>query len=102
MSDKQKEVENFAYQFGEHCLKFSTHVHYDKFVQELIQDLSEHLNINQLTELQNYVDRLAQQRIKEEKSGGPEYFIVRKGSKGSSDEDSSDSDREADIYADFM
>ena len=96
-----KEAEKFASDFGEHMVDFNNNINYKNFVEDLIKDLAAEMDIRQLTELQQFVDRLAQTRAKEEKSGNVEYMFTKKAQKSSSDDDSY-SDNEADLYADFM
>ncbi|EAX90739.1 hypothetical protein TVAG_092120 [Trichomonas vaginalis G3] len=99
----QKDFENFAYEFGEHCFKFNTHEYYKKFVDELIHDIAQDLTAPQLHEIQQIIDKATATRIKEEKAGDVEFLIHRKAKKlGSSDDDDSSDDNQADLYVDFM
>jgi len=98
MSKTTQELEDFAYNLGEHCLKFNTHVHYKEFVKGLVLEMAKDLKQDQLFDLVKFVDRLATSRQKEEKSGNINYYIKRK--VGNSDNEGEDSD--VDDMADFM
>ena len=99
-----KEVETFASDFGEHMSDFFNNINYKNFVQELVKDLANEMDIRQLADLQQFVDRLVQTRAKEEKNGDVQYMFHKKAHKNSSSDDDDDSsdNNEADLYADFM
>ena len=101
MSDKgPKEIENFAYQFGEHCTEFNTHIHFKQFVQDLIKDLTSDFDENQLSQLSAYLDRLAKSRAKE----GNDFVLVKKYVKDadSDDDDDENEQNEEESGSDFM
>lgn len=105
MADKSaKDFEEFAYQFGEHCLQFNTHEYYKKWVEELIKDLTKDFTPPQIIEIEQIIRKVAETRIKQQKTNDVEYFIHRKNTRLRSDDDDAEgsSDNEADLYVDFM
>ena len=97
-----KEVETFASDFGEHMVDFFSNINYKNFVEELVKDLASDMDIRQLADLQQFIDRLVQTRAREEKNGDVQYMFQKKTQNSSSDDDDSSGDNEADLYADFM
>lgn len=99
MSEKgPKEIEQFAFEFGEHCTKFNNHIHFKEFIGGLVKDLAEDLDEKQKAILQEYVERLARAHSKEKEG------LIKKYAKDqisdSSDESQEEEDNDPD--ADFM
>ena len=99
MSEKgPKEIEQFAFEFGEHCAKFNNHIHFKQFIEDLVKDLAGDLDEKQKAILQEYVERLAHARGKEKEG------LLRKYAKDQNSDSSDESEEEEDNDpdADFM
>lgn len=90
MSGKSpKEIEEFAYEFGNHCREFNTHEYYKKFIEDLMKDLTKDFSQAQIRELQQYIEKIAAARAKQAKDNADDSANAKN---NSSEDQNSDSD----------
>ncbi len=90
-----EDLQNFAYDLGEHCQSFNNHIQYKQFVKDLIKAVAQDLSQSELEQVRGHVARLATKRIKEEKTGQVTHVLVGK-------QASDDDDAAWGVYDDFM
>jgi hypothetical protein len=91
------ELQDFAYTLGEHTEKFSSHLQYKQFVQDLLSDVIEGLPKADVSAVRDHIERLAIQRAREEKSGNVSHFLQKR-----DNDDEGQVGDDVNAYIDFM